>query len=183
MSESLQHKVLSSLKTSIEKGSSPVELAGYGREAVHKGYLNWIFDSRRWTGARDALICLADHAIWEDVKKKDAIKWFRKLGQNLQTKNEAKVGRRRVDIGIECTNDDGEIVLVPMELKVDSGLSSDDQLTDMVPANSDNFGLVLALGSTALREDVELGGFGWLTPESIVEAFDQNSRKHNKFFI
>ena len=48
------------LATCIEKGTNPVEVAGYGRESTHKGYLTWLLNSEHWNDARKAIDLLID---------------------------------------------------------------------------------------------------------------------------
>ena len=121
----------------------PVHIAGYGREATHKGWLSWMLDSGRHPGLADLSVDLAcalideAHTASESPSPVDGRKIT--LDGHAHTVGyvacweEKKVGGRKVDLllWLKGGKDDPAFAAVPIELKVDSGLSGASQLADM----------------------------------------------------
>ena len=155
----------------LRNGSNPVEVAGYGRESTHKGYLSWMLNTSHWPGARQALRLLLERAIWPgEEDRQRAMMWFQTLPDQFQCGCEKPVGGRKVDL-LVAANDDGTSPDLPIELKVDSG-PGDKQFAEMSKARNGRPALVLLLGTGAIRDEPEgFGVFGILRPKAILDAW------------
>jgi hypothetical protein len=165
------------LEDRLRNGSNPVEVAGYGRESTHKGYLSWMLDTSHWPAAPQALRLLLERATWpgeEDLRR--AMVWFQTLPDQFQCGCEKPVGGRKVDLLVP-TND-GTSPDLPIELKVDSG-PGDKQFEEMSEARRGQPALVLLLGTAAIRDKTPdfgdkttgFGVFGILRPKAILDAW------------
>jgi len=154
----------------LRNGSNPVEVAGYGRESTHKGYLSWMLNTSHWPGARQALRLLLERATWpgeEDLQR--AMVWFQTLPDQFQCGCEKPVGGRKVDLLVATNEETGPDL--PIELKVDSG-PGDKQFAEMSKSRNGQPALVLLLGTGAIRDEpVGFGVFGILRPTAILNAW------------
>ena len=153
-----------------------MELAGHGRESTHKGYLTWLLNTSHWPAANHALIRLVEAAVphWPDRHRVSANRWIQRCPDNLYTLYEQRVGNGKVDLIVRAGDGDDRDLL-PIELKTDSAVGSD-QLTRMSVEGSRAIGLVLLLGSSAVRDDIlpqmeGRGCFAPLTLEQIIDAW------------
>ena len=119
---------------SLAVRENPVEIAGYGRESTHKGYLSWILDSRRNPFAPEVLKVLCEKA--------NAARKYNALVCPLESPDECRCywektlsERRKVDLVVVATWKDIEYA-VPIELKTDSGASSSKQFEAMSATKS-----------------------------------------------
>ncbi|WP_428097607.1 hypothetical protein [Candidatus Rariloculus sp.] len=172
MSELTLEKVIARL----DNGCNPVELAGHGRESTHKGYLTWLLNTSHWPAANHALIRLVEAAVphWPDRHRVSGRRWIQRCPDNLYTLYEQRVGNGKVDLIVRAGDGDDRDLL-PIELKTDSAVGSD-QLTRMSVEGSRAIGLVLLLGSSAVRDDIlpqmeGRGCFAPLTLEQIIDAW------------
>ena len=141
---------LSEIRNRIDKGCNPVEVAGYGREGTHKGYLTWLLNTWRWPGARDGLRRLVERAQWpSDSRREHATQWVHSFPREFWCEYERRFGSGKIDLLVQAENGAN----LPIELKTDS-VADEDQLARMSsdPGNFP-FGLILCLGSTAVRDD------------------------------
>ncbi len=160
----------------IHNGSNPVEVAGYGRESTHKGYLTWLLHTAHWESAAQALVRLVEAAlpVWPDRHRASAHQWIQRCPDAVYSLFERRVGKGKVDLLVRAGNgDDRE--LLPIELKTDSKVRKG-QLTKMSTENSPPIGLVLLLGSSAVRDDIlpeieDRGRFAPLTFLQIIDAW------------
>ena len=160
----------------LDNGSNPVELAGYGRESTHKGYLTWLLDTSHWPATPQALIRLVETALpsWPERYAIRAHRWIQHCPDTLYTDYEQRVGMAKVDLIVRAGNGNNADLL-PIELKTDSTVSPD-QLTKMSTEGTPPIGLVLLLGSSAIRDDVvpgihDRGCFAPLTLTQILDAW------------
>ncbi len=158
----------------LHKGCNPVEIAGYGRESTHKGYLTWLLDTGHWEGAAQAICRLVEAALpeWPDHHRASAHRWIQRPPDAVYTLFEQRVGNGKVDLLVMDGNDDNR-ALLPIELKTDSAIR-EDQLTRMSAEGSPPIGLVLLLGSSAVRDIPEIEGrgrFAHLTLEKVINAW------------
>ena len=167
---------LSSLATRLRNGCNPVEVAGYGRESTHKGYLTWLLNTSRWLYAKEALVCLIEAVDNEshDGHRKNAIRRIKQWPDEICTEFEKQVGRGRVDLLVRAGNA-GVGAQLPIELKTD-GTVGKQQLTKMSDDGTPPFGLVFLLGSSSVRDDCmpktkDRGSFAPLTVEQIIAAW------------
>lgn len=110
-------QTLPELREHVAKGN-PVNIAGYGRESTHKGYLQWIFSSERWSGAKEVLrLLLTKNGYKYDTSSvtKTECHWEQPFGE-----------RRKIDLVVTAFNGDKELFRVPIELKTDSGTYGDE---------------------------------------------------------
>ena len=179
----MKEREIKELATCIEKGANPVEVAEYGRESTHKGYLTWLLNSGRWgdkKDARKAIDLLVDSASIKWPKENDRYQestenWKRNFPKNFWCQYERKIGANsKVDL-LLCTNP-GDNMNLPIELKTDTKLSKT-QLNNYSSNRENELGLVFLLGSSAVREDyqndpTEVNGcFGILTVEDILSSW------------
>lgn len=178
MAELTLDKVISRL----DAGSNPVEVAGYGRESTHKGYLTWLLNTSHWSNAKEGLIRLVEIVghDWPDDYAGRASEWIRTCPDAFYCEYERKVGGGKVDLLVMA--EDGRNLL-PIELKTDGIVKTDseigeNQLSRMSIDPSLRIGLVLLLGSSAVRDDAipeetnELGCFAPLTVGNILTAWE-----------
>ena len=164
----------------LSKGSNPVEVAGYGRESTHKGYLTWLLNTSHWPEAKEGLIRLVEIVghDWPDDYAGKAGEWIRTCPDAFYCEYERKVGGGKIDLLVKAK--DGR-KLLPIELKTDGIVKTDrgigeNQLSRMSVDPSLRIGLVLLLGSSAVRdnaipEKAERGCFSPLTVDNILAAW------------
>ena len=178
----MKEKEFKKLATCIEKGTNPVEVAEYGRESTHKGYLTWLLNSNRWDEAGEAIDLLVDSAsiTWpkeDDRYREIAENWKKNFPEIFWCQYERKIGANsKVDL-LLCTNPEHNMNL-PIELKTDTELSKT-QLNNYSSNRENDLGLVFLLGSSAVRNDdqkysTEVNGcFGILTVEDILSSWQK----------
>ncbi|MDD9996701.1 MAG: hypothetical protein OXQ89_03045 [Rhodospirillaceae bacterium] len=158
----------------IHKGSNPVEVAGFGRESTHKGYLTWLLDTSHWASASRALVRLVEAALpsWPDRHRASAHRWIQHCPDAVYTLFEQRVGNGKVDLLVKAGNGDNR-ALLPIELKTDSKVRKN-QLTKMSTEGSPPIGLVLLLGSSAVRDRIlpEIEGRGCFAPLRLHQVLD-----------
>ena len=179
----MKEKEIKELATCIEKGTNPVEVAEYGRESTHKGYLTWLLNSGRWGNKKDArkaidLLVGSASITWpkeDDRYREIAENWKTNFPETFWCHYERKIGANsKVDL-LLCTNPEDNMNL-PIELKTDTKLSKT-QLNNYSSNRENELGLVFLLGSSAVREDyqndpTEINGcFGILTVEDILSSW------------
>ncbi len=164
----------------LSKGSNPVEVAGYGRESTHKGFLTWLLNTSHWPDAKEGLIRLVEIVghDWSDDYAGRASEWIRTCPDAFYCEYERKVGGGKVDLLVMA--EDGRNLL-PIELKTDGIVKTDrgigeNQLSRMSVDPSLRIGLVLLLGSSAVRDDAipekaERGCFSPLIVDNILAAW------------
>ena len=164
----------------LNMGCNPVEVAGYGRESTHKGYLTWLLNTSHWPKAKEGLIRLVEIVghDWPDDYAGKAGEWIRTCPDAFYCEYERKVGRGKIDLLVKA--EDGRQFL-PIELKTDGTVKTDrgtseNQLSRMSVDPSLRIGLVLLLGSSAVRdkaipEKAERGCFSPLTVDNILAAW------------
>ena len=157
----------------LDRGCNPVEVAGYGRESTHKGYLTWLLNTWHWPKAKEGLIRLVEIVghDWPDDCAGRASEWIQQCPDAFYCEYERKVGNRKIDLLVK--EEDGSNLL-PIELKTD-GKVSENQLSEM-SVTPRQIGLVLLLGSSAVRdgdipEKAERGCFAPLTVDNILAAW------------
>ena len=146
---------------------NPVNIAGYGRESTHKGYLSWIFNGDRWEGASAAFLAICKESKMSPLPfriiKKISCEWEWKLAK-----------RRKVDLVVFVETDTGKYA-VPIELKTDSGQSGENQFEIMSGGQIDGYEiplrLIFALGSAAVQDFKDIGKFIKLSNEDLLKAF------------
>ena len=163
----------------IDKGTNPVEVAGYGRESTHKGYLTWLLNTGHWKDARKAIDLLID---WPSTKcpedndsyQKFAGQWKQSFPSDFWCGFEYPIGnRRRVDLILKSGN--GNNLGPPIELKTDGHLGTG-QLDTL--SSFSKFGLVFLLGSSAVRCDSfhepsdKIECWKWITISDIRTAWE-----------
>ena len=162
---------LSKVKDRFAKGCNPIEVAGYGREATHKGYLTWLLNTWHWSGAREGLKCLVKGAKWpSDSRREDAKRWIHNFPKEFWCEYERRVGNGKVDLLVQAEYGSK----LPIELKTDS-VARDGQLKKM-SSDQENypFGLILCFGSSAVRDDRvdKYGCFALVTLDAILDAWN-----------
>jgi len=99
--------------------ANPVEVAGYGREATHKGYLSWSLNTWHWPGAKRFLHGLVrDGGLISQSDELTKVKYF-------WTEYERNFGSRKVDLLIMGETRSGKDLKLPIELKTDSQVSKE----------------------------------------------------------
>ncbi len=173
------------LRDRLHAGKNPVEIAGYGRESTHKGYLTWILDTGRWPQAREGLERLL-HRAWERERATRSLPrnssrgvWWQapdppRLPPSFWTEFERRLGKSKVDLMVMSHHGGTKEALVAVELKTDSP-PANQQFVKMSKHLGKKPGIVLELGSMAVRDDdVNRGGyadFGVVRPRDILEAW------------
>lgn len=165
------------LRRRIEEGSNPVEVAGYGRESTHKGYLSWLLNTRHWPQAKEALIRLVKAAERPDYR--GVKRWIEQCPDELWCEYERPMGksrkRKKIDLLVRGKNGDDHDAL-PIELKTDT-VAGRNQLRDMSDGSDLDTGLILLLGSSAVRDPLipkDAGIFLPLTTSNILDAWDKS---------
>ena len=160
----------------LNMGCNPVEVAGYGRESTHKGYLTWLLNTSHWPKAKEGLIRLVKIVghNWPDGCDGKAVEWLRQCPNEFYCEYERRVGKRKVDLLVKSKNCGH---LLPIELKTD-GKVGKNQLSEMSVDPRLGIGLVLLLGSSAVRDDslpekAERGFFAPLTVDNILTAWEE----------
>ena len=173
------------LQRRLHEGKNPVELAGYGRESTHKGYLTWMLDTGRWRQAREAIQRLV-HVAWTRKHRPRTLTadggpqaWWEApepptVPASFWTEFERPLGKRKVDLMI-MTNDGGtKKVWGALELKTDSPPGKN-QFVKMSKCLEGKPALVINLGSMSVRDDgSHTGGyadFAVIRPRDILEAW------------
>lgn len=133
------------IKDCLDIGCNHVELAGYGRESTHKGYLTWLLNTTHWPDARNFLYELIQQA---DGNLAD--EWLNNFPIDFWCEYERRVGNGKVDLIVTSDQDDLNSQL-PIELKTDRVVTPA-QLENMHVADL-RLGLVFLLGSSAVRDD------------------------------
>ena len=157
------------------KGCNPVEVAGYGRESTHKGYLTWLLNTSHWPKAKDGLIRLVEAADeWPDDCHGKVIEWIQQCPNEFHCEYERRVGEGKVDLVVKAENS-SKYDQLPIELKTD-GKVGENQLSKLSSDPKLCIGLVLLLGSSAVRDDsipekAERGCFAPLTIGNILTAW------------
>jgi hypothetical protein len=151
---------------------NPVNIAGYGKESTHKGYLSWILDSKRWEMAERAFISLCSAAVSQNNSKDE----LPKEAKDLEILFEMPLNKRKVDLLIRFTSE-GIKMAVPIELKTDSGPSGEKQLEELSkPERFDTaqipLRIVLLLGSSCVQSIENYGRFFPLRPKQIIMAIN-----------
>ena len=161
-----------------------MELAGYGRESTHKGYLTWLLNTWHWSKAREGLISLVEAAGdgWPDDGRgkaewiQKATDWIQQCPKEFYCEYERRVGRGKVDLLVKAGN--GGTYDLPIELKT-GGATSESQLRRMSVDRKHGIGLVLRLGSSAVRDDgmpenqANWGCFAPLTVSNILDVWEE----------
>ena len=170
---------IKNLATCIEKGTNPVEVAGYGRESTHKGYLTWLLNTGHWKDDRKAIDLLID---WPSTKcpedndsyQKFAGQWKQNFPSEFWCGFEYPIGnRRRVDLILKSGN--GNNLGPPIELKTDGHLGTG-QLDTL--SSFSKFGLVFLLDSSSIRCDSfhepsdKIECWKWITINDIRTAWE-----------
>lgn len=158
----------------LNRGCNPVEVAGYGRESTHKGYLTWLLNTSHWPKAKEGLIRLVEIVghDWPDDCAGRTSEWIQQCPDAFYCEYERKVGGGKVDLLVKAEDDSD---LLPIELKTDS-IVGQDQLSKMSVDPNLKIGLVLLLGSSAVRDDSiperpQQGCFAPLTIDNILAAW------------
>ena len=157
-------KTLADLKKAWDAGN-PVNIAGYGRETTHKGYLSWMLNERRWNRAGEAVraLCKAAGApLGSGAGIKDVTTdWEYRLAS-----------RRKVDLLTTFTLN-GKPMAIPIELKTDRGPSGEDQLMQMsqgtVGGATTATRIAMTLGAACVQR-IKLGAFKRLGPRDVLKA-------------
>lgn len=162
----------------IRGGTNPVEVAGYGHESTHKGYLAWLLDSHHWPGARVALERLLEAAEWPPGEQQRAACFLLALPPSFRCWTEKSVGGGKVDL-LLAPGEQGARPRLAIELKVDSppGRGQFQKMARGLGKDADaDVGVVLLLGTSAIRDDdLDRGGydrFGKLTLGAILKAWE-----------
>jgi len=147
---------------------NPVNIAGYGRESTHKGYLSWILSTYRNKLAVELIRALSHElpkkANWGTLEYADC-------------EYEQCIGAHRVDLQIKLCKDEfsPHSRLLPIELKTDSGPSGEGQFSDMtayVDSHTEYLGCwVICLGSSSVQNH-SWGEFHMITPEKILISWE-----------
>ena len=177
----MKEKEFKNLATCIENGTNPVEVAGYGRESTHKGYLTWLLNSDHWKDARKAIHLLVDSAsiTWPKEKgryREIAENWKSKSPEKFWCKYERKIGNQKSKVDLLLSTNHGNNMNLPIELKTDTELRKT-QLNNYSSNRENELGLVFLLGSSAIRGDYQKdstevnGCFGILTVEDILSSW------------
>ena len=160
----------------LDEGSSPVEVAGYGRESTHKGYLTWLLNTWHWTEAKEGLCRLVEVAAWQGGRCRSATARIREFPDEFWCEYERRVGNRKVDLVVRAGHYDRPHKLA-IELKTDS-VAGANQLKEMSVGLGEDVGLVLLLGSSAVRDDsipkelAKRGRFAPVTVDRILAAWE-----------
>ena len=93
--------MFSKIAQEIDAGVNPVDVAGYGRESTHKGYLAWMLDQRRWPAAPEAMCRLIEAADWGDRATPPA-----NFAEPLRSDYEVRLGKSRVDLYVMGRSED-----------------------------------------------------------------------------
>ena len=160
----------------LDAGSNPVEVAGYGRESTHKGYLTWLLNTSRWSEAKEGLCRLVEAADWpgSSSRRRSATEWVRKFPEDFWSEYERRIGRKKVDLMVTAGHDDSSQKSLPIELKTDN-VVAESQLSEMSINPEQDIGLVLLLGTSAVRDDSipkERGCFAPVTVDRILTAWE-----------
>ena len=158
----------------VRGGTNPVTVAGYGREATHKGYLEWMLHTRHWVDARDAVRRLAEHASWPDGRREEALRRVAAFPEEIWCCHEERLGRRKVDLEVLGWVGKSEVPL-PIELKTDSAMSKE-QFQGYSKELKGAPGLVVLLGTSAIRQECrqesgDFGDLGVLRPDDLLRAW------------
>ncbi len=154
---------------------NPVNIAGYGQESTHKGYLSWILDSDRNPKAIELATFLLQKAAgnWR-------VPFLGSAGnplniQRVWVTTETQLGKKFIDIMIHLDAKGEEFTnyALGVVIKTDSGPSSPEQFDSMYAELEDNpqclGAIVLQLGTSCLfRGDLV---FGFFEPVSFVDIY------------
>jgi len=144
---------------------NPVNIAGYGRESTHKGYLSWVFSTEHNKELAVNLIQALSNAFTQSNGLSDYT--------HADCYFEQQIGNRKVDLLVKLRSESSSKsqFLLPIELKTDSGPSGEKQFQDMssqISANPDYLGgLVFCLGSSCVQ-NYKWGKFQILGPDKIL---------------
>lgn len=159
----------------LNRGSNPVEVAGYGRESTHKGYLTWLLNTLHWPKAKEGLIRLVEIVghDWPDDCAGRVSEWIQQCPDEFYCEYERKVGNGKIDLLVKAK--DGSNML-PIELKTD-GIATKNQLSKMSVDPNYGIGLVLLLGCSAVSDNAipnmaERGFFAPLAIGNILTAWE-----------
>lgn len=148
---------------------NPVNIAGYGKESTHQGYLSWLLSPR----------CPESTAIMESLVKMAGAEHV-KFSSTVNSRTEVVVSvkpRRQIDIVVDV--DDSSVFAI--ELKTDSGPSGDGQLKEMsvhtIGGKSVRAYLLLELGSASVMDFQSGELFKVLRPAKIVAALSHLREK------
>ncbi|MXX06071.1 MAG: hypothetical protein F4Z71_04850 [Gammaproteobacteria bacterium] len=163
------------LKQRLAQGCNPVDIAGYGRESTHKGYLTWILNSEHWHLAGTAVLRLLEVALKKKCEKqcKREELWLKLKPNEVRTDYEKKIGSGKVDLLVRAVG--SETDCLPIELKTD-GKATKDQITKLSKKGAPEIGLILLLGTSAIRDDCmpnDKGNFVPLTISEILDAWSE----------
>ncbi len=137
-----------------EQSGNPVVIAGYGHESTHAGYLSWILDSTKWSGAGKCLELMLQKAC-----SKDGSNSPQSIGPIAQCHCEREVSfgnRRKVDLLVTAKLESGETRKVPLELKTDSAGTKEQFTTMGKYASSEDvyqYPMVFLLGASSVFTD------------------------------
>jgi len=158
---------------------NPVNIAGYGQESTHKGYLSWILDSDRNPKAIELATILVQRAAgnWRHPflgSKHNPISI-----QRTWVTTEEKVGKHFIDLmlHIEVKGKEYSEYIVGIEIKTDSGPSSRHQFENMFDILYDNTpsclgAIALLLGtSSVMPHHIFFNGFESLTFEDLYKLW------------
>ncbi|MBM4321669.1 MAG: hypothetical protein FJ125_17440 [Deltaproteobacteria bacterium] len=160
----------------IRRGTNPVEVAGYGYESTHKGYLAWLLNSGHWTGAQEAMARLLRAADWPESERPQVERFVSALLPPFWCWTEKKVGAAKSDL-LLASGTNGTGPKLAIELKVDSppGSKQFPKMSEGLGKEAD-LGLALLLGTSAIRDDyLHCGGygrFGTLTALAILQTWE-----------
>ena len=183
------------LRKRIAHGCNPVEIAGYGRESTHKGYLTWLLNTEHWCKAGDAVRSILEKAKNKKEEGKQALieDVIKNIPEKLETEYEKRCGSGTVDLVVKSTCN-GRPFKLPIELKTD-GKEGKNQLGRLSDKAEPRIGLVFLLGTSAIRDDIENGDRGIFVPLTVCEILDawgelkspqpgldwMNSLRHEKY--
>jgi len=146
---------------------NPVNIAGYGRESTHKGYLSWILSKDKNPLAQNLL-----QRLLSDSERQFC--WNTATG--IVCDFEQRIASHKVDLQVVLSGEDSisKRHLLPIELKTDSGPSGGTQFPEMsshLLANECYLGgWVFCLGSSSVQ-DHDWGTFRAIGPEALLERW------------
>lgn len=169
----------------LSNRENPVEIAGYGRESTHKGYLSWILNSTKNPQAPEFLkaLCLNAQVDIEPVASLRDMELPKSCDCMWERRLEA--GGTIDLVAIACW--DSQEYAIPIELKSDSGSSSEKQF-ERLSASKTFDGtqiadrLVLCLGSASALY-LNPKNFGRCNLNSIVAAAGACEPQKKRFFV
>jgi hypothetical protein len=153
--------------------ANPVEVAGYGREATHKGYLSWFLNTRRWPDAKTFL-----NALIQDACAKSRVAQLADA-EDFRTEYEQKYGSGKIDLLVLGETASGKHFKIPIELKADSEARSDQlKAFSEEAAKSDPAVpcLLFLLGTASVKNDepTNFANLAIYSPEDILRILSRH---------